>query len=154
MDILIKVCRFFGALIYATLFCVVVTFIMKWICKLVILNGWIGDILFLLLSGTFVACILAVIVGFMSVPLLKLAKDCRLAKILCSILIIANGFGIIKAMWMMALQYGVAEIIGAVLCSLFIFYLYKSFIENMWLFGRARHKVWDDNYDEHGRLQI
>lgn len=54
----------------------------------------------------------------------------------------------------MALQYGVAEIIGAVLCSLFVFYLYKSFIENMWLFGRARHKIWDDNYDEHGRLQI
>lgn len=107
---------------------------------------------FLLLSGTFVACILAAIVGFMSVPLLKLAKDSRLAKILCSILIIGNGFGIIKSIWVKALQYGVAEIIGAVLCSLFIFYLYKSFVENIWLLGRARHKVWDDNYDEHGRL--
>lgn len=74
MDILIKVCRFFGALIYATLFCVVVTFIMKWICKLVILNGWIGDILFLLLSGTFVACILAVIVGFHVCAFIKAGK--------------------------------------------------------------------------------
>lgn len=154
MNILVKVCRLFGALIYATLFCVIVTFIMKWICKLVIHYGWIGDLIFLLLSGTFVACILALIVGFLSVPLLKLAKDSRLAKILCSILIIANGFGIIKATLVMVLQYGVAEIIGAVLCSLFVFYLYKSFIENMWLFGRQRHKVWDDNYDEHGRLQI
>lgn len=152
MDILIKVCRFFGALIYATLFCVVVTFIMKWICKLVIHYGWIGDLIFLLLSGTFVACILAAIVGLMSVPLLKLAKDSRLAKILCSILIIGNGFGIIKSIWVKALQYSIAEIIGAVLCSLFIFYLYKSFVENIWLFGRARHKVWDDNYDEHGRM--
>lgn len=152
MNILVKVCRLFGALIYATLFCVIVTFIMKWICKLVILNGWIGDLLFFLLSGTFVSCILAVIVGFLSVPLLKLTKKSRLAKILCSILIIANGFGIIKAMWMMALQYGVAEIIGAVLCILFIFHLYKSFIMNICFWGSTRHNVWNDNYDEYGRL--
>lgn len=152
MNILVKVCRLLGALIYATLFCVIVTFIMKWICKLVILNGWIGDLLFFLLSGTFVAFILAVIVGFLSVPLLKLTKKSKLAKILCSILIIANGFGIIKAMWMMALQYGVAEIIGAVLCSLFIFHLYKSFIMNIWFLGSTRHNVWNDNYDEYGRL--
>lgn len=152
MNILVKVCRLFGALIYATLFCVIVTFIMKWICKLVILNGWIGDLLFFLLCGTFVACILAVIVGFLSVPLLKLTKKSRLAKILCSILIIANGFGIIKAMWMMALQYGVAEIIGAVLCSLFIFHLYKSFIKNICFLGSTRHNVWNDNYDEYGKL--
>lgn len=152
MNILVKVCRLLGALIYTTLFCVIVTFIMKWICKLVILNGWIGDLLFFLLSGTFVACILAVIVGFLSVPLLKLTKKSKLAKILCSILIIANGFGIIKAMWMMTLQYGVAEIIGAVLCSLFIFHLYKSFIMNIWFLGSTRYNVWNDNYDEYGRL--
>lgn len=152
MNILVRACRLFGALIYAILFCMIVTFIMKWICKLVILNGWIGDLLFFLLSGTFVACFLAVIVVFLSLPLLKLTKKSWLAKILCSILIISNGFGIIKAMWMMALQYGVAEIIGAVLCSLFIFHLYKSFIGNIWLFGKTRHKVWNDNYDEYGRL--
>lgn len=136
--------RTIGALLYAMLFSVIVTFLMKWITYVVISHGWIGDVLFLLFSGTVVATCLALLVAVLSIPLLKMTRDSKMAKSLCSILIAGNGYGILKSIWKIALQYGTAEIVGALLCSLFIFHLYKSFVVNIWLYGRNRRKVWDD----------
>lgn len=136
--------RIMAALLYTAFFSIVVTFLMKYIAYLVLSNGWIGDVLFLILSGTVVASFLAVIIGLLSIPLLKLVRNSRLAKTLCSIIIVGNGCIILGKIWKVAHQCGMAEIIGAILCSLFIFHLYKSFIENIWLIGKRRGKVWDD----------
>lgn len=143
MKELICLGRIMAALLYTAFFCIVVTFLMKYIAYLVLSNGWIGDVLFLILSGTVVASFLAVIIGLLSIPLLKLVRNSRLAKTLCSIIIVGNGCIILGKIWKVAHQCGMAEIIGAILCSLFIFHLYKSFIENIWLIGKRRGKVWD-----------
>lgn len=141
---LIYLGRIMAALLYTAFFSIVVMFLMKYIEYLVLSNGWIGDVLFLILSGTVVASFLAVIIGLLSIPLLKLVRNSRLAKTLCSIIIVVNGCIILGKIWKVAHQCGMAEIIGAILCSLFIFHLYKSFIENIWLIGKRRGKVWDD----------
>lgn len=144
MNGLIYLGRIMAALLYTAFFCIVVVFLMKYIAYLVLSNGWIGDILFLILSGTVVASFLAVIIGFLSIPLLKLVRNSRFAKMLCSIIIIGNGCVLLGKIWKVAHLYGTAEIIGAILCSLFIFHLYKSFVENIWLIGKRRGKVWND----------
>lgn len=106
---MLKVLKFFGALLYGAVMYYLLWLFFHWLTPYVMCINWGLFIIYLFLAGGAISMFVASISYLMSIPLVFLCKNCKAARYAPIIFGLFGGFFSVRLPWLINMEYGVLQ---------------------------------------------
>lgn len=123
---IVKALKTIGSLIYGAVMYYILWLLFYWITPYIMSVSWMGFLIYLFVAGGAISMFVGSVANIIGIPLIFLCKNCNASKYAPILFGLIFGYSSIRLPWTLDMEYGILQIILAILTSITILISFVS----------------------------